>query len=101
MYIDLMSNLALTFLDTQEGSVVRYKRWKQMREQIEDVLPSVYYRNVFQYAVFEDFSCQVGELLITCDVELQGYELWRHDYVAKEGADTYYSVRFSVKKIEN
>jgi len=95
LYTYLMTNLALTFLDTQESSVLKYKQWKSMQKQVENAMPMAYYRNVYK-----DFSCRVGDLQLTCDVELQGYKLWGNSYVAIDGADTYYCVRFSVKKMK-
>ena len=49
---------------------------------------------------FEDFSFVIGGVELSCDFELQGYTLWQNYYVAKEGEDTYYSVKFAAKKIK-
>ena len=67
-----------------------------MGRQVSAVLKPEPLAHVNQQAYLKDFIYTIDGVTITCDVELQGYELWQNRYVAKDGAETYYSVRFSV-----
>ncbi len=100
----LMFDLALAFVEGEQNyNVFTYKKWAGVKEQIEQSMygnKSLFDR-LGQADDFEDFSFVIGGVELTCDIELQGYELWQNYYVAKEGEDTYYSVRFSAKKIKN
>ena len=75
--------------------------WAGVKEQIERTMygnKSLYDR-LGRADDFEDFSFVIGDVELTCDFELQGYTLWQKYYVAREGEDTYYSVRFLAKKV--
>lgn len=102
-YESLMQSLAFAFVEGEQNyNVFTYKRWKDLKEQIAEGIrgESSEYISFSKPNSFKDFSFSVGGVEITCDVELQGYELWQNYYVAKKGEDTYYSVKFSVKKTD-
>ena len=96
-----MLDISLVFLEAeQDYSVFSFKQWSKLREQVEQVILGNTYGNMIQTESIRDFTYTIGGVTITCDVELQGYELRNNTYMAKEGVQTYYSVRFSVKKEE-
>ena len=96
-YRDLMFDLAMTFLEAQgDYSVFTYGQWQEVGRQVSAALKPDPLAYVNQYPYFKDFTYTIEGVTITCDVELQGYELWQNRYVAKDGAETYYSVRFSI-----
>lgn len=100
-YKNLMLDLTLTFLEAeQKYSVFTYGKWAKLKEKAETLIQgeNLSYLNFYQTESIKDFSYDIGGVKVSCDVELRGYELWQNRYVATEGADTYYSVRFSVKK---
>lgn len=101
MYQNLMVDIAMTFIEAEENySVFTYKYWPETRLRINGAIGYDALAHANQSAHFDDFSYRIGEVVISCDVELKGYELWNDRYVAKKGEDTYYSIRFSVKKAE-
>jgi len=100
----LMFDLACAFVEGEQNyNVFTYKKWAGVKEQIEQSMygSNSLYDRLYKIDKFKDFSFVIGGVELTCDIELQGYELWQNYYVAKEGEDTYYSVRFSAKKIKN
>lgn len=100
----LMFDLAYAFVEGEQNyNVFTYNQWDKMKTQIMQGIQgdSFGYLSFDQGNSFKDFSFVIGGVEITCDVELQGYELWQRHYVAKQGEETYYSVRFSVKKKES
>lgn len=99
----LMFDLACVYVEgEQKYNVFTYKKWAGVKEQIEQTIygNKSLYERLGQADEFEDFSFVIGGVELTCDIEMQGYELWQNYYVAKEGEDTYYSVKFSAKKEE-
>ena len=95
--------LAVSFVEGEQNySVFTYKKWEEMKGQIERSIKgeSFGYISLGQADSFKDFSFVVGGVELTCDVELQGYELWQRHYVATKGEETYYSVRFTARKAE-
>ena len=99
----LMFDLACAFVEGEQNyNVFTYKKWAGVKALIEQTM----YRNASLYDRldqaddFEDFSFVIGGVELICDFELQGYTLWQNYYVAKEGEDTYYSVKFAAKKIK-
>lgn len=98
----LMYDLACAFVEGEQNyNMFTYKKWKGLKEQIEQTMygNASLFNRLGQTDDFKDFSFMIGGVELTCDVELQGYTLWQNCYVAKEGEDTYYSVRFSAKKV--
>lgn len=98
----IMTDLAFAFVEGEQNyNMFTYKRWESLKTQIEQEING----GPFGYISFDqtdslkEFSCVIGGVELTCDIELRGYEVWQHHYVAKEGEDTYYSVRFSAKKL--
>lgn len=99
----LMCDLAFAFVEGEQNyNVFTYKKWAGVKEQIEQLIygSNSLYDRIYRTDKFKDFSFTIGGVELTCDIELQGYELWQNYYVAKEGEDTYYSVRFTAKKIK-
>lgn len=99
----LMFDLACAFVEGEQNyNMFTYKKWKGLKAQIEQTMygNQSFYGSLGQADDFEDFSFVVGGVELTCDFELQGYTLWQDYYVAKEGENTYYSVKFSAKKIK-
>lgn len=99
----LMLDLAFSFVEGEQNySVFTYKKWEEMKGQIERGIKgeSFGYISLGQADSFNDFSFVVGGVELTCDVELQGYELWQRHYVATKGEETYYNVRFTARKAE-
>ena len=97
----LMVDLALAFVQGEQNyTVFTYKNWESLKTQIEELIlgDSFGYANINQRSDIREFSFNIEDVEISCNVELKGYELWQNEYVAKEGEETYYSVRFSVKK---
>ena len=98
-----MYDLACAFVEGEQNyNMFTYKKWKGLKEQIEQTMygNASLFNRLGQTDDFKDFSFVIGGVELTCDVELQGYTLWQNCYVAKEGKDTYYSVRFTAKKIK-
>ncbi len=97
----LMFDLACAFVEgEQKYNVFTYKKWAGVKEQIE---LSIYgsnslYDRFQKKDRFKEFSFTIGGVELSCEFELQGYTLWQNYYVAKEGEDTYYSVKFTAKK---
>ena len=99
----LMCDLAFAFVEgEQKYNVFTYKKWAGVKEQIEQTIygNKSLFERLGQADEFEDFSFVIGGVELTCDFELQGYTLWQKYYAAKEGEDTYYSVRYTAKKIK-
>ena len=99
----LMFVLACAFVEGEQNyNVLTYKKWAGVKEQIEQTMygNASFYDRLGQADDFEDFSFVIGDVELVCDFELQGYTLWQNYYAAKEGEDTYYSVRFTARKIK-
>ena len=99
----LMFDLACAFVEGEQNyNVFTYKKWAGVKEQIEQTMygNASLYNRLGQADDFEDFSFVIGGVELICDFELQGYMLWQNYYVAKEGEDTYYRVKFTAKKIK-
>jgi hypothetical protein len=86
-----MFDLACAFVEGEQNyNVFNYKKWKDMKEQIERSIEGKSYGriDIGQADDFKDFSFVIGGIELTCDIELKGYTLWQNYYVAKEGEDT-------------
>jgi hypothetical protein len=97
----LMFDLACAFVEgEQKYNVFTYKKWAGVKEQIEQSMygSNSLYDRLLMTEKFKDFSFTIGGVELSCEFKLQGYELWQNYYVAKEGEDTYYSVKFTAKK---
>lgn len=88
-YTDIMQNAVIAFVGaSRKFSILDYQKRQEMLEYIQ--------KNAFQ-----DFSFERAGIVVTCDVEMEGYEVYEvleNKFCKVKEKENYYGITFKMKK---
>ncbi len=85
-YTDIMQNAVLAFVGaSKEMSILE----RQDRQELI---------NYIQENAYRDFSFEKAGIIVSCDIEMQGYELFANQFYRPKEEENYYSFIFKMEK---
>ena len=85
-YIDIMKNAVLAFVGaSKEISVLEREERQELMEYIRE-------------NAYKDFLFEKAGIVISCDIEMQGYELFANEFYRPKEEENYYKLTFKMEK---
>ena len=85
-YTDIMQNAVLAFVGaSKEFSILEREDRQELIEYIQE-------------NAYKDFSFEKVGIVVSCDIEMQGYELFANRFYRVKEEENYYSFTFKMKK---
>ena len=85
-YTDIMKNAVLAFVGaSKEISILEHKDRQELIEYIQE-------------NAYRDFSFERAGVVVSCDIEMQGYELFANEFYEPKEEENYYCLTFKMEK---
>lgn len=85
-YTDIMQNAVIAFVGaSKEFSIFDHQKRQEMLDYIKN-------------HAYQDFSFEQAGIVVTCDVEMQGYEVLENRFCDVKEEENYYCLSFTMKK---